>query len=297
MIISFGDDSSSGSSDVSDDAAADKLASQGTSPQSLLPMIIIGAGTALLFFGKQRQLGIGAIAGGSLLLFVGKKKIETTATENATADENYDKFVEAIPDEAKTYADVIMRVSKETDVDPFLLTAIGSVESDWGLTNSPKGPAGTGDNGHGRGLVQIDDRTYGPDENGVGKGDGWLGSNDWRDPYTNVTRGAQELLEHFSYFDDKGLEGDDKMVASIAAYNAGPGRVWTAIKAGQHPDVKTFTGDYSQRVISKMNSYISSFSQLVGQAPQGQISDWSGDSSSSTETASSDDSPQAADSA
>jgi hypothetical protein len=46
-------------------------------------------------------------------------------------------------------------------LDPLVLAAIVERESRGGEALSPPGPAGVGDGGHGRGLMQIDDRWHG----------------------------------------------------------------------------------------------------------------------------------------
>lgn len=99
-------------------------------------------------------------------------------------------------------------------LDPFLLAAICARESGGGVYLVPRGPEGTGDGGHGRGLMQIDDRYHGefiarklPD-----------GRFAWQDARENIRYGAGLLRQ---YLDQ--LDGD--MPAAIAAYNAGPTRI------------------------------------------------------------------------
>ena len=192
-------------------------------------------------------------------------------------------FKASLPDDAADYSDLILQVSKEQGTNPFLLYAIGHRESGWGTTVSPRGPTGTGDNGHGRGLMQIDDTNFGPDANGVGKGNGWLAANDWTDPYTNVTKGAQVLNAALSFFsgnasipgytdgsmvsitnsanrlgvaagnypDPRPLAGDALSAAALAAYNSGSANVLMAIAAGKSPDTTTTGGNYSSDVLAK----------------------------------------------
>lgn len=173
-------------------------------------------------------------------------------------------FSYALPSEARPYADVIKRVASEAGVDPFVLAALGQQESRWGQALSPVGPGGTGDAGHGHGIMQIDDRTWGA----------WLNANDWTDPYTNVSKGADILNSNISYFTGKGLTGDALMSAALAAYNGGPGRVWQAIQAGQPVDSVT-TGwngstGYSSSVLARVANYMGTAqSQTVPAAPSG----------------------------
>jgi len=109
------------------------------------------------------------------LLFSKRKAIMTGAKALA--------FKATVPKDAGPYADVILRVAEEENLSPFLLYAIGARESGWGSYLTPKGPGGTGDYGHGRGLMQIDDRSN----------QAWLAANDWRDPLVNLRRGVSIL--------------------------------------------------------------------------------------------------------
>lgn len=99
-------------------------------------------------------------------------------------------------------------------VDAFLLAAICDRESRGGLALSPRGPTGTGDNGHGRGLMQIDDRWH----------PGFLSATDdrgvhlWKIAEWNIDYGAHVLSRYRALLDGNEL-------AAIAAYNAGPGKV------------------------------------------------------------------------
>ena len=63
-------------------------------------------------------------------------------------------------EETKKYELIIRKVAAQYQIPPALIAGIGSRESHWGLALSPVGPTGTGDNGHGRGLMQIDDRWH-----------------------------------------------------------------------------------------------------------------------------------------
>lgn len=204
-------------------------------------------------------------------------------------------FRYAISDQAADYADLILQVAKETGVDPFILAALGDRESRWGDALSPKGPSGTGDVGHGRGLLQIDDRSFGPDERGVGSGNGWLGSHDWRDPYTNVRKGADILKGKLAFFQGNGsvkgitdgtnvsitksasrfgvaqgyypdprpLSGDTLTAAGLAAYNTGEGNVLMALACGKSPDTTTANGNYSGDVLAKASAAAATFSTMA----------------------------------
>jgi hypothetical protein len=127
----------------------------------------------------------------------------------------------------------------------FLLAGVMDRESRGGDVLSPRGPAGTGDVGHGRGLMQIDDRPYHLTEDdprynqkeaarSVVRMD-FIESGDWADPVKNIAFGAAHLR---FYYDQA-----DSLPAAIAAYNAGP-KALTA----RDPDSVTTGGNYSRDV-------------------------------------------------
>ena len=155
---------------------------------------------------------------------------------------------------AAPYADQIVQASKEYGVDPTLTYAIGAQESGWGTYLDPKGPGGTGDNGHGHGFMQIDDRTWGD----------WLATADWTDPLTNIRKGLdifttqrQSLVD--AYTDPTGklkIGQDDLDRLAIVAYNHG---VSGALKNAQNQvdyDTGTTGGNYSASVIQHQDSLI-----------------------------------------
>jgi soluble lytic murein transglycosylase-like protein len=103
------------------------------------------------------------------------------------------------------------------EVDPFLLAAICWRESRGGSVLKPPGPAGVGDGGHGRGLMQIDNRAW----------KDWvfqtpLDKPQWQDPRYNILKGAEILS---GYVGELGAE-----LPGVAAYNAGPGAVRAVLK-------------------------------------------------------------------
>lgn len=83
-----------------------------------------------------------------------------------------------------------------------VLAAIAERESRCG---EALGPDLLGDSGHGRGIMQIDDRTWGT----------WLEENDWRNPSINIAKGA-DIFASGLYLGPLG---------AVAAYNAGPSSV------------------------------------------------------------------------
>ena len=202
---------------------------------------------------KQKLLfGLGLLGLG-VLLFMKRKELSGLAS--AALDEVNDAvFRLSLPSRAQPYADLIKRVSQETGMDPWIIAAIGQRESEWGAALNPPGPAGTGDYGHGHGLMQIDDKTWGS----------WLASHDWTSPYVNVRKGADILSSNMDYFASRGLEGDEQVQAALAAYNHGPGNVWANIEAGLSPDTDTAGGDYASDVWARFQSWAGGFAASLG---------------------------------
>ncbi|MBC1262360.1 lysozyme [Synechococcus sp. BSF8S] len=140
------------------------------------------------------------------------------------------------------YEPMIKESAAKFGFQPSLIGGIGSRESFWGLILNPPGPGGTGDNGHGRGLMQIDDGAF-PD---------WIATGQWRDPETNIRFGCQVLAGNRRFFEPK-LSGAGSLLvrATVAGYNAGPGNVIAAIRAGRDPDFPTTGRDYSRDVLDR----------------------------------------------
>lgn len=123
-----------------------------------------------------------------------------------------------------------------------IIWAIGSRESHWGLALNPPGPEGTGDYGHGRGLMQIDDRWH-----EFARGDGW------RDPEKNILYGAEVLRDNVRTF--RTIAPTTWLRASIAAYNCGAGNVRKALTDGRDVDYYTARRNYSADVLSRAGWY------------------------------------------
>lgn len=227
------------------------------------PWWLVGAGALIAIAASQKD---------TIMLF--GQRIVDAAHETI--------FKALLPDYADAYGDVMLRVAREQSTDPFLVFALGDRESRWGdaLDENLKG-----DSGHGHGLMQIDDRSWGL----------WLASHLWTDPYTNVTKGVLILKGKLSFFtgrsvvlgytdgttvtidksaaklgvspgkypDPRPLSGDALWKAAIAAYNTGEGNVLMAIAAGKSPDTTTAGGDYSGDVLSRANDLAAQYGQEV----------------------------------
>ncbi|NJR40814.1 MAG: SH3 domain-containing protein [Leptolyngbyaceae cyanobacterium CSU_1_4] len=123
---------------------------------------------------------------------------------------------------------------------PSILAAIGSRESGWGLFLDSND---SGDGGHGRGIMQIDDRYH----------QDFINSKNWRDPGVNIQYAVDNVLaEYYSYLSrNTSLTGFDLLRGAIASYNAGPGNVVDAVNAGLDVDAYTTGKDYSWDVIQR----------------------------------------------
>ncbi len=119
----------------------------------------------------------------------------------------------SLPSWVEAYRDIWSSVASEMGVPPFLVAAIGDRETKWGTARelSEPGPGGTGDGGHGRGLMQIDDRAW-PEWCAARGSDG---EPLWKDPRENVRQGCRVIRAAWSRLLD--------WPATICAYNAGVG--------------------------------------------------------------------------
>lgn len=160
-------------------------------------------------------------------------------TTYATQDVTLLKQLEAL----KAFATTVTDVATKFGLPPSVICGIGSRESAWGLALTPPGPGGTGDGGHGRGLLQVDDRWH-PD---------FIASGKWADGRENLIYGGALLKSFMDYFVSKGgwKPGIQTLQAAVAAYNAGPRRVLEGVNAGQDVDFFTTGRNYSKDVLSR----------------------------------------------
>lgn len=123
-----------------------------------------------------------------------------------------------LPASAHKYKPLADAVGAVTGLDPFLLLAVMYRESRCGDALKPPGPAGTGDAGHGRGLMQIDDRTHGS----FLAAQDWRGVSLWKQPEFILLYAAKLLRSNLD-----ALSGD--MAGALCAYNAGLGNARKAL--------------------------------------------------------------------
>lgn len=145
----------------------------------------------------------------------------------------------------RQWAPYFIAFGEETKVPAELIAAHCWRESRGGLALVPKGPTGKGDNGHGHGLMQIDDRHHAEfigrvDENGVPL---------WTKPAENIGYATRAVIV-------PALEAfPESLPAAIAAYNASRERVQMALKRGDHPDTVTTHHDYVGEVLTNAQAW------------------------------------------
>ncbi len=121
-----------------------------------------------------------------------------------------------LPIAAHQYLQIFVDVGMRYDWPAELLAALCNRESDFGVALRPPGPAGRGDGGHGRGLMQIDDRFH---REWVLSVNAQTGRPYWEDPASNIDYGAEVLA------DARADLADLPPLAWVCAYNADAQRV------------------------------------------------------------------------
>ena len=141
---------------------------------------------------------------------------------------------------------LILASAQKHDWRPEIIAGILSRESRFGLLLDDEGK---GDSGHGHGLMQIDDRSFGD----------WLAGHDWADPAVNIEMGVRILTDKYNYLNDKGLLNNmseaEAERAAVAAYNCGEGNVRKVIEAGDDIDSRTAGHDYSADVLARAQQF------------------------------------------
>jgi hypothetical protein len=137
------------------------------------------------------------------------------------------------------------------EIGPALLLAIGSRETE--LSNI------AGDAGHGRGWVQIDDRSHALwlDSHAGCESGAWEATFPSALPpghvptLTAATLHAIDILHgNLAFAQQRGVPKTQRLRFAVAAYNAGAGRALEGFQGGD-VDRKTANGDYSKDVLER----------------------------------------------
>jgi soluble lytic murein transglycosylase-like protein len=129
-----------------------------------------------------------------------------------------------LPDRYAEWLQFVNAAAQTHTVEPALIFGIMAVESN--------GFNVIGDQGHGRGLMQIDDRAF-PE---------WIAANNGGlDPESNIMQGAKVLRANIDAFD-----GDVR--TGVSAFNAGQGGARKGLTLFGDSDHFTTGGNYSVKV-------------------------------------------------
>ena len=148
----------------------------------------------------------------------------------------------AWPNRLERWRPELESAAAQTGLATELIAAVMDRESLGGLALVPQGPEGTGDHGHGRGLMQIDDRAF-PDFCSE--------PSQWQVAERNVAFGARILARNLRAFD-----GD--IPCAVAAYNAGVYRVQRLLLMHPKPsieelDLLTTNHNYVSDVLNRLH--------------------------------------------
>lgn len=178
-----------------------------------------------------------------------------------------------LPTRVAQWWKLIQAAATRFAIDPYTLAAIMDRESNGGLTLEPAGPSGTGDFGHGRGLMQIDDRSHAV-FCALKLADGRFA---WEDPPHNIEEGASIFAACLKIFRAH-PDVPDAEIAAIAAYNAGPHAVAQALNQITTPydiiamvpalDPITEEGNYVSDVLQRRSRFMQGSVPPLPQEPQ-----------------------------
>jgi hypothetical protein len=162
--------------------------------------------------------------------------------------------------EANKFKPFIVGAAMQFGFQPCVIAGIGSRESGWGRALKPQGPTGTGDFAKRKAKPPLRPGSLPPDGGGFGRGlmqidfdaHQFAQTGNWRDPQANITQGCQVLAQTFAFLKKRtNLQGTELLRAALAGYNAGPGNVLKAIKAGKDFDSVTAHGNYGRDTLNR----------------------------------------------
>lgn len=145
--------------------------------------------------------------------------------------------------ELRKYEQIVKKVAAKYEIPASVIAGIGSRESHWGMALTPPGPGGTGDGGHGRGIMQVDDRWHVD----------FIQSGKWADATENIIYGCAVLKNSMNLFVKRLNWKMSKSLlrGGIAGYNCGPSRALKAYENGYDFDYYTTGRDYSRNVLER----------------------------------------------
>lgn len=194
-----------------------------------------------LFQASKRITPDGVVGPQTWALFLNQAAPSNIETAFQTSYSKWDKTLLKQLEEVKKYESVIQKVAAQYDILPSVIAGIGSRESHWGLALTPPTPAGTGDGGHGRGLMQIDDRWHIP----------FIQSGKWANAADNIIYGCAVLKSSIDLFTKNKITGFLGLQGGIAGYNAGPSRALAGYNEGYGVDYYTTGRNYSKDVLER----------------------------------------------
>ena len=198
---------------------------------------------AVIAFQKKNRLEADGIVGprtwAKLLGEEGPKKKQFATPY----EQRHQRLLRQLKVVREEYFSFIEETATKAGMPPSVICGIGSRESEWGLSTAldKPGPGGKGDHGHGRGLMQIDDRYH-----------EFARTGKWDNARENLLYAAQVLISSRKYLANR-FTLDDKTLlrATLAAYNCGQGNVSKALKKGRDIDYYTAGRNYGENVLER----------------------------------------------
>jgi LysM repeat protein/soluble lytic murein transglycosylase-like protein len=146
-----------------------------------------------------------------------------------------------LPSQFRQWGPDIEASAKKYHLDPAYVAAV--------MDRETGGKNEVGDGGHGRGLMQIDDRSHGA----------WLATHhQGMDPKSNIDYGCSILRVGLDAATQHGLHGDAALKFAASAYNAGLGGAEAGLRAG-NSDARTTGHNYGADVLQRRSKFEAGF--------------------------------------